>query len=198
MGTLGKQFEARKAASIAALQFCLLACTAPLWSAEPNNLALHKPASSSSIENDEHSAAKANDGDPDTSWCADDEPENGPEWWQVDLEKTVELTGCQIRWPYDGKKYQYKVEGSTDRKKWSRLSDQTKSESKSQVHELKFRNADRARYVRITVTGFDDGCWASISEVKLFGKEHETKPEASASISNNNPTHRRGLLADQS
>ena len=37
---------------------------APIFAAEPSNLALNKPACSSSIENDEHSAAKANDGRP--------------------------------------------------------------------------------------------------------------------------------------
>src|SRR5580698_3487298 len=47
-----------------------------LGAAEPVNLALHKPAYSSSIENDEHNAAQANDGDSDTCWTADDEPEN--------------------------------------------------------------------------------------------------------------------------
>lgn len=133
------------------------------------NLALHKPASSSSIENDEHSAAQANDGDPTTSWRADDEPEGGPEWWQVDLQKPTDLSGCQICWPYDGKNYRYKIEGSADRKNWSILSDQTNTASKSQVHNLKFKNARQIRYVKVTIIGFDEGCWASLSEVKLFG-----------------------------
>lgn len=133
------------------------------------NLALDKPATSSSIENDEHSAAQANDGDPTTSWRADDEPEGGPEWWQVDLEKPVDLSACQIWWPYDGKNYRYKIDGSSDRKTWTLLSDQTHTESRSQVQNLKFENARGIRYVRVTITGFDDGCWASISEVKLFG-----------------------------
>jgi len=137
------------------------------------NLALNKPASSSSIENDEHNAAQANDGDPDTCWRADDEPENGAEWWQVDLGKPIELSGCQIRWPYEGKIYRYKVEGSADKKHWMLLSDQTKTTSKSQEHDLNFENVRGVRYVRVTVTGFEEGCWASICEVKLFGKEHD-------------------------
>ncbi len=87
------------------------------------------------------------------------------------MEKTCEVTGCQVRWPFDGNKYQYKVEGSTNRKTWSMLSDQTKTKSTAQVHDLKFRQPAKARYVRITITGFDDGCWASIAEVKLFGNE---------------------------
>ena len=133
------------------------------------NLALHKPASSSSIENDEHAAAKANDGNTETSWCADDEPEGGAEWWQVDLERPLDLSGCQITWPYDGKNYRYKVEGSVDRKNWSMLSDQTSAVSRSQVQDLKFEKATQIRYVKITVTGFDQGCWAAIAEVKVFG-----------------------------
>jgi hypothetical protein len=157
--------------SIAVLLAFLIASRAclPLRAAEPENLALKKPATSSSIENDEHNAAQANDGDPETCWTADDEPEDGPEWWQVDLEKPLALSGCQIRWPYEGKKYRYKVEGSADRKTWSLLSDQTKNNSKSRVHDLKFQRAAKIRYVKITVTDFDEGCWASISEVKVFG-----------------------------
>jgi alpha-L-fucosidase len=147
---------------------------APLRAAAPNNLALNKPASSSSIENDEHSAAKANDGDPKTCWRADDEPEGGPEWWQVDLEKPHDLTGCQIRWPFRGKNYRYKVEGSTDGKTFSLLSDQTKTTATSQVHKLKFAHARQVRYVKVTVTGLDEGCWVSISEVKVFGIEQST------------------------
>jgi hypothetical protein len=161
-------------------------CSVPICAAAPGNLALHKPACSSSIENDEHSAAQANDGDPETCWSADDEPENGPEWWQVDLQKPFDLSGCQIRWPFDGKRYRYKVEGSADRKTWSLLSDQTNTTTasadfpggrhfaKSAVHNLKFPKARHVRYVKITVTGLDEGCWVSISEVKLFGLEKTT------------------------
>jgi alpha-L-fucosidase len=156
------------------LAFWLLASAPAAISAAPTNLALNKPASSSSIENDEHNAAKANDGDPTTCWRADDEPEGGPEWWQVDLGKSFELSKCQIRWPFDKKTYRYKVEGSTDQKTWSLLSDQTDSSATSQVHTLKLKDAGDVRYVRITVTGVDDGCWASICEVKVFGKERST------------------------
>jgi alpha-L-fucosidase len=149
-----------------------LLTSAGAGAADPNDLALNKPANSSSIENDEHGAAKANDGDPDTCWRADDEPEGGPEWWQVDLEGAFDLSGCRIRWPYDGKRYRYKVEGSSDRKTWSLLSDQTGTTATSQVHDLKFEKATQVRYVKITVTGLDEGCWASISEVKVFGSRH--------------------------
>ena len=130
------------------------------------NLALHKPACSSSIENDEHGAAQANDGNPETCWRADDEPEGGPEWWQVDLQKPFDLSGCQIRCPFAGKCYRYKVEGSADGKQWSLLSDRTKTASTSQVHDLKFQKARQIRYVKITVTGLDEGSGQALVKSK--------------------------------
>jgi len=138
-----------------------------LSAAERVDLALHKPAKAS-IENDEHNAAAANDGNPDTYWCADDEPENGEEWWQVDLEKPTDLSGCQIRWLCDDKKYLYKIEGSADGKTWSMLSDQTHTTARKQVQNPKFASAKQIRYVRITVTDLDEACWVSISEAKCL------------------------------
>jgi hypothetical protein len=162
-------------ARLATLALSMLSCVGGAsCAATRTNLALNKPASSSSIENDEHNAAQANDGNPYTYWCADDEPEGGAEWWQVDLTKAVDLSGCQIRWPFDGKNYRYKVEGSADRKGWSLLSDQTNTAATSQVQDLKFENARHVRFLKITVTGFEEGCWASISEVKIFGVEKTT------------------------
>ncbi|MGO8747995.1 MAG: discoidin domain-containing protein [Thermoguttaceae bacterium] len=161
-----------RAAWTLVLGLSVLSCTpVPVCAADVVNLALNKPACSSSVENEEHSAARANDGDPETCWRADDEPEDGPEWWQVDLRKPFQLSGCRIRWPFDGKRYRYKVEGSADRKNWSLLSDQTNSTATSQVHNLKFQKAGQVRYVKITVTGLDEGCWVSISEVQVFGLE---------------------------
>lgn len=137
---------------------------------EPRDLALNKPATCSSVENEEHAASAANDGDPGTSWRADDEPEGVPDWWSVDLQKPVDLSGCQIRWPFDGMNYRYKVEGSADGKTWAMLSDRTHSDVTAQVHDLSFKDAKGIRYVKITVTGFTEGCTPSISEVKIFGK----------------------------
>ncbi len=143
--------------------------------AGPTNLALNKPASSSSIENDEHSAAQANDGDPkNLQGGLTTNPKavrnGGRSIWAI----SFDLSGCQIRWPYDGKNYRYKVEGSADRKTWSMLSDQQKNDVTVQVHKLKFNAAAPVRYVKVTVTGLDEGCWASICEVKVFGSEHST------------------------
>ncbi|HSU68737.1 MAG TPA: discoidin domain-containing protein [Tepidisphaeraceae bacterium] len=134
------------------------------------NLALHRPATASSVENDEHAAGMANDGDPQTCWIADDEPEGQPDWWKVDLGRPADLAECRIRWPYDGKRYRYKLEASADGKNWSLLSDQTASTSTSQVHRLKLEHAVGVRYVKITVTAVDEGVGVGIAEVKVFGQ----------------------------
>ncbi len=134
----------------------------------PEDLALNKPATASSQENDDETAAKANDGNGATRWCA----ANGdvPQWWQVDLQKAARLTGAEIKWERDGKNYRYVVEGSADGRTWQTLSDQSSSTSTSQVQELKF-DARGVRYVRIRVTGLEKGTWASFYLVRLFGSD---------------------------
>jgi hypothetical protein len=156
---------------VASLILCFLVNATAAVPPAKTNLALNKPASASSIENDDEDAAKANDGDEGTFWCADDEPENGAEWWKVDLEKPANLTGCRVVFPYAGKRYLYKVEGSADEKAWIMLSDQTQTSPRTRARNLKFSNAKGIRYLKITITGFDEGVWASISEVQVYGNE---------------------------
>lgn len=133
----------------------------------PKNLALEKTATASSTESDDHAPGKAVDGNNDTRWCADGDATG--QWWEVDLGAAADLTGCEIRWEFDGKKYGYLVEGSADEKTWMTLSDQKATDATTQVQTLKFTaNNKGVRYVRITVTSLDDGCWASIFEVKVF------------------------------
>ena len=152
-----------------AIALCRPSSAVPTTSPALQNLALGMPATASSIESDDQNAAKANDGDDDTHWCADDEPENGAEWWQVDLEKPADLSVCQLTFPYHGKQYRYKVEGSADSKTWTMLSDQSQSVARARVQKLMLRNAAGIRYVKITILSFDEGCWASIAEVKIYG-----------------------------
>src|SRR5580658_2254107 len=133
------------------------------------DLALNKPATASSVESDEHAAASANDGDEDTRWCAEDS--TAPQWWQVDLGEPKDLSGVQIKWEMDEQLYLYVVEGSVDGKTWTTLSDQTGDKTpKTQVQAVNF-DASGIRYVRIRITGgIDDTHWASIFDVKVFGK----------------------------
>jgi hypothetical protein len=140
------------------------------------DLALHKPATASTTESDEHAASSANDGDEDTRWCADDA--SAPQWWQVDLGEPKDLSGVQIKWEMDDQLYLYVIEGSTDAKTWQKLSDQTGDKTpKTQVQKVDF-DATGIRYVRIRITGgLDDSHWASIFDVKVFGKaDASTQP----------------------
>ena len=109
-------------------------------------------------------------GAPNDVGKADDDSDGMPEFWQTELEKPADLSGCAILWQFDGKRYQYRVEGSADGRAWSVLSDQTKSTRIVQRHELKFDDARGIRFVRITVTGVEEGCWVGIREVKVFGQ----------------------------
>jgi hypothetical protein len=81
-----------RAALVVALVAWVLVGAAP---SSPADLAAGRPASASSIENDEHDASHGNDGKPDTCWRADDEPEGGPDWWQVDLGKPSTSPGAR-------------------------------------------------------------------------------------------------------
>ncbi len=127
----------------------------------PENLAKGKPATASSSQ-EGHDPSDGNDGDAKTRWCADGGGLG--EWWQVDLGKAEEVTGCRIAWEKD-EIYQFKVEGSADGKKWMMLADQTKDEA---VNDLKF-NANGIRHVRITIVGLAEGAWASFFECQVLG-----------------------------
>jgi len=129
------------------------------------NLALNKPASADASQNDALTPDKGNDGDTETRWCPPD-GQTG-HWWQVDLGKPETLTGAHVFWEFDGRSYQYTVEGSADAKTWRVLSDQTRSESREQDQRLKFQAAG-VRHVRLTVTGLSEG-WGSFHEFAVFG-----------------------------
>ncbi len=91
----------------------------------PLDLARGKVATASSNQGEGHLPGMAVDGDGETRWCAD----HGtfPQWWQVDLGKPQDLTGCLIAWEQPSAVYQYKVEGSADGKSWRMLADRTAS-----------------------------------------------------------------------
>ena len=89
-----------------------------LAAANKGNLAFKKPATASSTEAGTRPEL-ACDGDPDTRWCA--ASGSAPQWWQVDLGGPHDLSGCEICWEADGRRYQYLVEGSADGRTWSVL-----------------------------------------------------------------------------
>jgi beta-galactosidase len=138
-----------------------------LVAANKGNLAFRKPATASSSER-ENKPEMANDGDPDSRWCASSGAT--PQWWRVDLGTPHNLAGCEITWESEGRRYQYVVEGSADGRAWSTLADRRQAQERTQVQNVPF-TASGVRYVRILVTGLPKQplTWASICEVKVWG-----------------------------
>ena len=133
----------------------------------PINLALNKPATASGSQAG-HDPAHAVDGDMDTRWCA---PDNGNGyWWQADLQKPEDLTGCRIYWEQENRPYQYIIAGSTDGQSWKTLVEEFGDGGRPQNDERKF-TASGIRYVRVTVTKAPDGSWASFFEFEVLGKK---------------------------
>ncbi len=164
----------------------VLALSATAFSAtDPKNLALKKPATASAAE-DGNPPENAVDGDEGNSWCTS---ESGTCcWWQVDLGAPQQLGGCEVIWEHDGAVYQYIIEGSADGKTWKPLNDQRGSQWDSDTQKLLLAG-DAARYVRIRITGLDDGSWASFCEFKLFAADDIKKltPEELKAFHNSAP-----------
>ena len=137
----------------------------------PVNLARGKTATASASQQG-HPPEHAIDGNPDTRWCS---PNNDTGYsWQVDLGQPEELTGCQIVWEQDGVNYRFQVEGSVDGKAWSMLSDQSKTDDRDQVQQLKF-SVGGVRHVRLTTTQLTPGCWGSFFEFEVHGTKTEER-----------------------
>jgi hypothetical protein len=129
-----------------------------------SNLAVNKAASADSSQST-NPASNGNDGNTTTRWCANDG--NAGHWWKVDLGASYNLTGSEVMWEKSGKVYKYKVEVSADNTNWTLKADKTNNTSTAQTQSDSFSGV--ARYVRITVTGMESGCWASFFEFRVFG-----------------------------
>jgi hypothetical protein len=151
---------------LAAVMLAFLTQATVLAAEQSVDLAQGKPATASSAESTDHAASMANDGKADTRWCA--ETSGVPQWWQVDLLRPCDLTGAKLTWEMDGRNYQYIIEGSTDGAAWQTLSDQSESTATSKTQAPHF-TANGIRYVRIRITGLEDGSWASLFDVQVLG-----------------------------
>jgi len=132
-----------------------------------NDIARRKRASADSEYSPSYSAAKANDGDATTRWCAADGNLN--HWWKVDLGAPSSITGSEVTWEFPAKVYQYKIEVSSDNVSWTSAVDKLENSKNEQIQSDSF--TANARYVRLIFTGLDSGCWASMFSFKVFGAE---------------------------
>ncbi|MFA6129337.1 MAG: discoidin domain-containing protein, partial [Bacteroidales bacterium] len=140
-----------------------------------SNLALFKPVTYSSQENDSSRAASNVvdniDNNGDLRWSAGPMPQ----WVEVDLGKDYLLSKTELVCYLD-RAYQFKVEiktdgGSTYTQVVNRLNNTQPGSAASPITDT-FGEAI-GRYVRLTVTGAAvyTGTWASILEFRVFGRE---------------------------
>jgi hypothetical protein len=130
-------------------------------------LGLENPTRASS-EAPRHSGRLADDGNLTTFWQAADGTENS--WWQVDLEKVVELTQAKLTFPAEGA-WRYKIEISEDGSQWNLAVDQASSASIAKERTDNIPSGKIARFVRITFIGLPSNTPAALSEVRFIGRQ---------------------------
>lgn len=134
-----------------------------------DNIALGKPAFASSQESG-NPVQNGNDGNSQTRWCASSG--SVPQWWEVDLGGIATITNTQIKWEHNAP-YQYVIEVSLDRTNWPVVVDKTANATSIQASSDDF--SAKGRYVRIVITGLQEGSWASFYEFQVFGASNGKK-----------------------
>ena len=134
-------------------------------------------ASSEQSENDNF-AKNATDGDETTRWCASGG--SLPQWLRIDLQQTYAISAFEILWENPASVYKYRIETSVDGLNWTVAVDQTANTAVNGAAELQTADAV-GRYVRLTVTGIDNG-WASLFELRVIPKEGAEEIEPGAII----------------
>ncbi|MCX7049516.1 MAG: discoidin domain-containing protein [Candidatus Sumerlaeota bacterium] len=128
------------------------------------NVALDKTATADSEQKGSY-GAKGNDGMFSSVWqTGSGKPDN---WWKVDLGAPHSLTGCRIMWQDPGFLYQYKIEVSPDDAQWETVVDMTQNTRAAWLPAHAFM-AKKARFVKVSATGIEDGCWLGIREFEVF------------------------------
>lgn len=112
--------------------------------------------------------ANGNDGNSSTRWSASSS--SFPQWWKVDLGTSCDLRTVLINWynPSNSTRYyRYRIEVSPDDVTYTTAVDKTSNTQRGTTTDL---FTATARYVRITVTGSDNG-WASFHECRVYGND---------------------------
>ena len=125
-----------------------------------------KPASASSCT-PETQPDNINRGKIEKPWIAA-EP-TCPQWWSVDLEELIWVTGVTIKWYNDGLWYDYSVEVSTDGIEWTYAAE---GRASGQSHlPVRFDRNMQARYVKINILGVTGGHPAGMYFVEIHGEK---------------------------
>lgn len=136
------------------------------------NLAFGKTcnATSSEVVQDErgnvtadHTPDKANDGNPQTRWCA--EGAKLPQAWEVDLGEVREFSNVAISWESDARDYVFELLASSDGKTWRKLPTEGKMAREKFSISL---GKTLARHLKVNVLKVKEGKWASINEFEVL------------------------------
>lgn len=125
-----------------------------------------KPATASSTQPGTD-PCNVNHGKIDRPWIAVDT--TCPQWWKVDLEEQVKLTGVTIRWYNDGLWYSYQVETSEDGVNWTHAAEDTAS-GQSRLP-VRFDAPVTARFVRINVLNVTGDHPVGMNLVEIHGEK---------------------------
>ena len=121
-----------------------------------------------SSESPGHSSNLANDGDPVTFWQAAGNDHRA--WWQVDLERIVNVSQTRLMFPAAGN-WRYRIEISEDgHNGWRLIADQTQTATVSRKRtDITPGGSVRGRYFRVIITGTPPEKSAAIAEVAVTG-----------------------------
>jgi fibronectin type 3 domain-containing protein len=143
----------------------------------PAPLSLRQPATASSYQSG-HDPFYGNDGTNSTRWTASNS--SFPQWWKVDLGSVQNVGMVNIKWENSAAwSFRYKIEVSTNDVNYTTAVDQTGRTVTGDSTDI---FSASARYVRITVTGQNNGGWASFYECQVFGTTPPGPPEAPTAL----------------
>ena len=108
--------------------------------------------------------SKAVDGDTTTYWCA-----NGyvlPSWLTVDLGSTYQITNINQLF-VNSSNWKFRIDVSSDNSTWKTIVNNTTTSVNGM--NFSYNVNDYARYVRLYITGSDNGAWANSEEFDVYG-----------------------------
>jgi beta-galactosidase len=141
----------------------------------PTSLSQGKPATASSAQTDDDNiAAKANDADRSTRWCA--AAAGTDQWWQVDLGEVKPVRYITIEFEKEEKNYGYEIKTSSNEESWQTVvTKKTSRRPRWGGPRRIFHKVDaQARYVRIEFTGLQEETWASVREFGVYPEKIES------------------------
>lgn len=119
-----------------------------------------------STETAGHSGRFANDGDLATFWQA--EPRDLNPWWQVDLERIVQIASSKLVFQ-EADSWSYKIEVSEDGANWKLAADETKPDVAGRERISASVPGCRGRFVRVTFKSLPPGKAAAIVHAEFTG-----------------------------